>query len=121
MGLGSSGAAARASGRGLAGIDNGFLQTAWLFGWVGAGFYLGGFFWGLLGGLSRTRFQTSTGVLFTGAIVALFSANLFESSFDDMKGVMLWVGLGIINSRAAEGDDAAPGAGDATAARGEAA
>jgi hypothetical protein len=97
VGLGSSGAAARATENGVSGIDNGFLQTVWLFGWTGGLFYLGGFFAGLARGLLRGRLQSRTGVLFAGAIVALFSANLFESSFDDLKGVMLWVGLGIIN------------------------
>lgn len=97
VGLGASGTAARLSGSGLSGIDNGFLQTAYIFGWVGCFFFVGGFFSGLARGLWRRRDLSRTGTLFLGAVIGLFSANLFESSFDDLKGVMLWVGLGIIN------------------------
>ena len=42
-------------------------------------------------------------------VVGLFAANLFESSFDDMKGVMLWASLGIINIKRMGKGSATPG------------
>jgi hypothetical protein len=117
VGLGASGAAARLSGSGLSGIDNGFLQTAYIFGWVGSFFFIGGFFWGLGRSFSGVGRLTRTEVLFLGAIIGLFSANLFESSFDDLKGVMLWVGLGIIN-RSIQSKDSDPDEGQELAGQG---
>jgi hypothetical protein len=95
--MGSSGAAARETGQGMGGIDNGFLQTIWMYGWTGSLFYLGGFFWGMVRGIWRSRELTTLELPFVGAVLGLFIANLFESSFEDMKGVMLWASLGIIN------------------------
>jgi hypothetical protein len=100
VGMGASGSAARLTGSGMSGIDNGFLQTAYIFGWVGTFFFLGGFFWGLGRGITGILRMSSQEVLFLAALLALFSANLFESSFDDMKGVLLWVSIGIISTSA---------------------
>ena len=109
VGLGSTGTAARQTGQGIAGIDNGFLQTVWMYGWTGSLFYLGGFFWGMVRGLWRSRTLTLLELPFAGAVVGLFAANLFESSFDDMKGVMLWASLGIINIKRMGKGSATPG------------
>jgi len=100
VGMGASGSAARLTGAGISGIDNGFLQTAYIFGWVGSFFFIGGFFWGLGRSLSVVGRMTRLEVQFLAAMLGLFGANIFESSFDDMKGVLLWASLGIVSTNA---------------------
>jgi|GEM_PF-1882366 len=114
VGMGASGSAARLTGSGISGIDNGFLQTAYIFGWVGTFFFIGGFFWGLGRSLSAVGRMTRLEVQFLAALIGLFGANIFESSFDDMKGVLLWVSLGIVSTNSLR---RSPGmAGDGTSA-----
>ena len=97
VGLGGAGAAARNSGQGLAGIDNGFLQTVWMFGWFGAFLYLGGFLMAVINGLINVRWLNQMEIQFLAVSIALFASNLFESSFEDIKGVMVWSSLAIVN------------------------
>lgn len=105
-GLGASGSASRISGGGMGGIDNGFLQTAWIFGWTGASLYLGGF---LLAVWMAVRRAGDLGMLqakFLGIAIGFFVANIFESSFEDMKGAMLWFAIGLagVDGSESEGD-----------------
>lgn len=98
IGLGGSGAAARVSSQGLAGIDNGFIQMFLLFGWIGTFLYLSGLFWGVARSFSTGLVFEPGRVAFLGVVVALFAASAMESSFEDLKGVMLWLSIGILNA-----------------------
>lgn len=98
VGLGSSGSAVRSgSGPGIAGIDNGFLQTIWLLGWIGATVYLGGLTVALGRGLVSIPSLDPYELPFLAIVIALLMANVFESSLDDLKGVMVWTSLGVVN------------------------
>lgn len=96
-GLGGAGAAARLGGSGIEGIDNGFLQTLWLFGWWGSLLYLGGFIVILVRGYANMSLLDHKDVMFLASATSLFAANLFESAFDDIKGVMVWVSLSVVS------------------------
>ncbi|HNY32485.1 MAG TPA: O-antigen ligase family protein [Fibrobacteria bacterium] len=94
-GMGATGAAAQASAKAVPGLDNGFLQTIWIYGWIGSSFYLGGFFVALFAAVRKIGQMDRIHAKFAGVSLALFVANIFESSFDDMKGAMLWAAVGI--------------------------
>lgn len=99
VGLGGSGEAARqGTGGGIEGIDNGFLQMIWLFGWWGTLLYLGGFSVLMIRGIAYVRALDQDEIQFLAVAMALFATNLFESAFEGIKGVMVWASLAIVTA-----------------------
>jgi len=98
VGLGGTGAAARMAKSGLSGIDNGFIQMLWLFGWVGSALYFSGFLWAVVRSFGKGLLNEPGRIPFLGVVAALFVSSVIESSFEDFKGVMLWMSLGIMNA-----------------------
>jgi hypothetical protein len=98
VGMGGTGAAARVTNSGLAGIDNGYIQLVWLFGWVGSILYVAGIVWGIGRSFATSTVFEPGRAPFLGVVASLFIVNVVESSFEDFKGIMFWLSLAILNA-----------------------
>ena len=97
VGFGLVGPASKVSGKGVTGIDNGFLATAWIFGWIGSFFFLGGILLGMFRGVQGSLGMPLVRIQYLGALVGLFAANMFEPAFSGFKGPLVWLSTGITN------------------------
>lgn len=94
-GLGSVGRAAKVTGNGIEGLDNGFIAVTYMMGWAGAACYLGGFL--IMSGMSIFMGDPNRPerAAMGGLVLVLFLSNAFGPSFSDIGGIISWSSVGI--------------------------